>query len=207
VDLKTSERREVSAIEPGFAIAARTRLLREDVSPQAVEGALADPAALRRRLSSADPARWLVRIHSEEARFECLADRSWRVDMDTREQCVLRKVENNEVIAQCDIGPMPALESGTQLTLEGFQADIHRALADSLQQFVLAEEKRTAEGLRLLRCVVDGLIEDVPIQWVYCHLSDDSGRRMLLVFTMGGNVTDRFAGSDEQITSSFRFLS
>ena len=80
----------------------------------------------------------MVGVRSELAKFECLADRSWRLDIDSAEQCVLRMVESNVVIAQCDIGPMPPLDSGIQLTLEGFQREIRRALEGSFQQYVRA---------------------------------------------------------------------
>ena len=68
---------------------------------------------------------------------------------------------------------------------------------------VEASERVTSNKLKLMRVLVSGQSEEVPIQWVYAHLSDDSGQRLSLVFTMGANVAEVFAGADEQICSTF----
>jgi hypothetical protein len=44
------------------------------------------------------------------------------------------------------------------------------------------------------------------VRWVYSHVSDDSGRRVSLVFTMSGEAAESFALADEQMTGSFELL-
>lgn len=199
--LLLKEKRTVGAYEPGFEIAAKVRLIREERSADAAEH-----NRLVELASKDDEGRWLISIASPRGGYAMLADRRWKMYTDGGEEAILRMVENNVVIAQCNVMYLTPLNEGQQLTLEGLQADIRSELGDSFQQFLESSEKQVGDGLRLLRVVAMGNREEVPIQWVYAHLSDDSGKRLVMVYTMGGNVTDRFAASDEQMTSSFRFV-
>jgi hypothetical protein len=115
-------------------------------------------------------------------------------------------IENNTVIAQCNVTQLPKLEAGSQVTLSGMQAEIQQSLGEKFDQFLQSSEKVIPSGLRLMRCVVVGSAEEVPVQWIYNHLSDDTGRRIAMIYAMGGNVTDRFAAADEQMTSSFELV-
>ncbi|HBE71395.1 MAG TPA: hypothetical protein DDW52_24885 [Planctomycetaceae bacterium] len=199
--LMLKEKRTVGAFEPGFEIAAKVRLIREERDAKSeTHDRLVELAG------EDDEGRWLISIASPRGGYTMLADRRWKMYTDGGEEAILRMVENNVVIAQCNVMYLTPLNEGQQLTLEGLQADIRAELGDSFQQFLESGEKKVGDGLRLLRVVAMGNREEVPIQWVYSHLSDDSGKRLIMVYTMGGNVTDRFAASDEQMSSSFRFI-
>jgi hypothetical protein len=202
VGIVIEEERDISQAEPGFTITARVRLLRDEA---AHSFACTDDELLQLPATE-DPGRWLVRLQSTTGRYEMLADRRWRVYLDSGEDATLRMIENNTVIAQCSISRLAPLDDGQQLTLEGLQSDIRKSLGDGFGEFLESSEKLTSAKLRLLRVVVAGELEGIPIQWIYDHLSDDSGRRMAMIFTMGGNVTDIFAAADEQLTSSFTLL-
>ncbi|WP_145072847.1 hypothetical protein [Aureliella helgolandensis] len=200
--LVIKEERDISQTEPGFVITARIRLIRTETKD---ELQITD-AELRQLAKTEDPGRWLIRLKSTAGRYTLLADRRWSIYIDGGEEAILRMVEKNSIIAQCNITRLTKLDEGTQLTLEGLQADIKQSLGKSFESFLESSEKVTSSKLRLMRCVAMGVSEDVPIQWVYCHLSDDHGQRLALIYTMGGNVTDRFAAADEQMTSSFEML-
>ncbi len=200
--LVIQEERGISQVEPGFNITARIRLIRAEV-----ESPLEANAQQLRALAAQDEAGvWLVQLQSIPGRYRMLADRRWKTYIDSGEEAILRMIENNTVIAQCNIAKLPQLDAGTQLTLEALQADIQKSLGDAFGSIDEASEKVTPSGLRLLRIVASGELEEVPIQWIYTHLSDDSGRRVAMEFTMGGNYVERFAGADEQMTSSFELL-
>ena len=195
------EQRQVSQSEPGFDITARVRLIRQESQNQL---SVSDDT-LRGLTQLEDEGLWLVRLHSTAGRYSMLADRRWHIHRDSPEEAILRMVENNTIIAQCAISRLSGLEAGQQLTLEGLQADIRRSLGDTFRDFLESSEKVTANKLRMLRTTVTGQVDGVPIQWIYIHLSDDSGRRLALVYTMGGNVTDRFGAADEQMAMSFEW--
>lgn len=203
VGLIIKEERQVSQAEPGFVITARVRMIREETDDK-----IAITGNALRKMASEDEShgRWLVRLHSQPGLFSTLADRRWHIHRDSGAETILRMVENNTVIAQCNVSHLTPLESGQQLTLEGLQADIKASIGDGFREFLESSEKVTSTKLRLVRMVVAGELEDVPIQWIYNHLSDDNGRRLLMVFTMGGNVTDRFAAADDQMGGSLEFL-
>lgn len=196
------EERQVSQAEPGFNITARVRLIREETDPKV--DITAD--ALRELAASEDAGRWLVHLKSAAGRYSMLADRRWHIHRDSPEESILRMVENNTVIAQCSVSRLAPLEPGQQLTMEGLQADIQTLLGKGFGEFLESAEKITSSKLRMMRVVVMGELEEVPIQWIYTHLSDDSGRRLALVFTMGGTVTDRFGAADDQLADSFQWL-
>lgn len=208
--LAIKEDRNISNTEPGFAITARVRLIREEIqagtsSSVAALRQLAKSQAISEETDGDDLGRWLAKMESPQGGYEMLIDRNWNVFIDSGEEAVLRMIENDNVIAQCNVGQLPKLEDGKQLTIEGMQADIRSSLGDAFGEFLQSSEKLTDSKLRLIKCVVMGERDDVPIQWIYNHLSDDKGRRIAVVYTMGGNVVDRFAAADEQMVSSFRF--
>ncbi len=199
--LVIKEERQVSQAEPGFNITARVRMIREESDNQLA----VSEQALRELGNAKDNGQWLVRLHSTAGHYSMLADRRWHIHRDSAEEAILRMVENNTIIAQCAVSRLSELESGQQLTMEGLQADIKKSLGDTFREFLNSSEKVTDSKLRLLRTVVAGEVDDVPIQWIYTHLSDDSGRRLAMVFTMGGNLTDRFGAADEQMAMSFEW--
>ncbi len=97
--------------------------------------------------------------------------------MDTGEESILRMVEKNQIVAQCNITRLPKLNAGQQLSLAGFQEDIKRGLDKNLESLVDATEKKQG-NLRVLRVTAVGKTQDVPVRWVYAHISDDNGRRV-----------------------------
>ena len=60
--------------------------------------------------------------------------------------------------------------------------------------------------VRALRIVVAGQMSDVPLQWIYYHLTHVSGRRLSCVFTMSAEELERFGGEDLEMTGSLLFL-
>jgi hypothetical protein len=115
-------------------------------------------------------------------------------------------IDQGVLIAQCNISSLPDLAAGKRVQLPEFQADIEKALGKNFGQFVEASQQRSERGHRVLRAVVSGLASELPIQWVYYHLSDDKGRQTALVFTMEAKLVEKFAGADESIVGTFEFV-
>ncbi len=196
------ENRAISQAEPGFSVTARISLIRAESDQD-----LAVPEQELLALATAeDPGRWLIQLRSLPGHYQMLADRRWTTYIDGGEEAILRLIENNTVISQCNIRQLPKLDAGTQLTLEALQAEIKNARGEVYRELLESSEKLTSSGLRLLRLVVTGELEGVPIQWIYAHLSDDQGRRLIMEFTMSAGNAERFAAADEQMTASFEFI-
>jgi hypothetical protein len=148
--------------------------------------------------------RLYVELKSGEVGFAALMDRRWRMMSDLPGAAMMRMIENDRSIAQCDVRPLAALTPGKQWTLEALQEDVRRTLGEQLSEFIEADRRVSDGGLRVLRVTAHGAVQGVPIQWVVMHFSDDSGRRVLATFTMEGDHIAEFAGSDLQLASSFR---
>lgn len=195
------ERREIGRAEPGFEIAARVKLVRQPLeSPQNL--AEATPVDV----TQPPPAgQLLVHVDSDPGKFTAFLSRQWRVISDTPGLTILRMISDDKAVAQCEVRSLVAMKAGEQLTLEAFQADVRRSLAKGFGSFLEAEEGVNGGNLRTLRLAVEGQVEDVPVQWVFLHFSDDSGRRMAATFTLEAGQVEPFGGSDAQLANSFQF--
>ena len=135
-----------------------------------------------------------------------IMDRRWRMMTDLRGNAMLRMIENDRSIAQCNLRTLARLEPGKQWTLEAFEQDVRRTLGNEMEDLLEADQRLSASGLRVLRVVAQGAVEGVPIRWIMFHFSDDSGRRLLATFTMSSDSVESFMSSDAQFADSFRFL-
>ncbi|MCA9135938.1 MAG: hypothetical protein KDB00_04245 [Planctomycetales bacterium] len=197
------ETREIGRAEPGFDVSATIRMVRRPMeAPVALPTA---PAKID--FDKAPPAsRLYVELQSRELRVGTMMDRSWRMIGDAPGSAVMRMIDNDISIAQCNLRPLVKLPEGKQWTLEGFEADVRQALGNQLGQLIEGDQRVSAQGLRVLRIVADGETQGVPIRWIMMHFSDDAGRRVQATFTMSGDKVESFAGSDAQFADSLRFL-
>ncbi len=200
--ISVQEKRSVSQAEPGFEIVARIRLIREE---QIREWSI-DRAELLELSAANHDSQLIIKHGSAMGRYTFLADRRWKTYIDTGEESIFRLIQNNSIVAQCNVTRLPKLDAGKQLTLAALQQEIRQSLKSNAPTIASAEERVTSNKLKLMRVVVTGHSEEIPIQWIYAHLSDDLGRRVSLVFTMGANMVEQFAGADEQICGSFEML-
>ncbi|MGV3485838.1 MAG: hypothetical protein ACO1RT_15580 [Planctomycetaceae bacterium] len=200
--LAIHEQREIGKSEPGFDVAATIKMIRK-------------PLQTPTRLSSIPPAsveatvaadRLYSELSSTAVGFTFLMDRRWKMMSDAAGASMIRMIENDRGIAQCDIRPAGAMAPGSQLTMQALIADVKQSLGNRFGQLLESHEEVNEFGLRVLRVSTQGAVEGVPVQWVFLHFSDDSGRRLLATMTVGGNELDAFAGADVQLGASLRFI-
>lgn len=196
------EKREIGHAEPGFEVTARLRL---SASPIAAPTHLSDERLASLRMEDAADLE-LLESRSEEGHFRVMLDRRWHVMSHRFDVSVLRFVDGGDLIAQCNISPLPDLEAGRELSLEEFQADVRRALGDRLSQIVEASQSTTGDKKRVLRVVASGIVSDVPIHWIYYHATNEDGRRAAIAFTLEADLVERFAESDQTVIETLRFL-
>lgn len=200
--LSIEETRDIGEAEPGFKITARVRMLRSTLeSPssqetlESMEGRFADPEIAEH-----------YDFHSAIGGYRLLAHRQWHVITDKGNLAVLKLVQANRLIAQCNIVCHSDLDAGQQLTLEGYQAEVRQSLAEHFEELEESSEKVTESGLRMLRVVAAGRAEGVPVQWIHINLSDDSGRRLTMAFTLNAAYAERFGGHDLQMASGLQLV-
>ncbi len=197
------ERREIGHAEPGFEATARLRVA---ISPQQTADELSD-RALRDLVLTATAGSTLLEFKPQKSLVRFVHDRRWRVISDRPDLCVLRCVDGGDLLAQCNLSELGDAEPGQRLTLEAFQAEALRSLVSSAGQVAEASQGESEpQGLRVLRVQATGIASEVPIVWIFYHLSNDQGRQASISFTMGADAVERFAGGDRALVESFEFL-
>jgi hypothetical protein len=196
------ENRDIGKSEPGFNIAGTVRLVRKPIAapvrlqatrPSDFEGTI--PAE-----------RLFTELSSSAVGYAVLMDRRWKIMTDAAGVSMMRMIEDDRGVAQVDFRPLGKLAAGVQLTLEAFVSESKLSMGDRFGEVLQSEEDVNAAGLRVLRVSIQGAVQDVPIQWVFLHFSDDEGRRLLATVTVANEHLDTYAGSDTQLGGSLRFL-
>lgn len=200
--LKIDETREIGEAEPGFHVVANLRVLRAPVENLTNGATLADAFD---RLGDTDAAS-LLQFQSDKGFYRFLADRRWVTYRDNGEEATLRFIVGNRRVAQCNIANLIDYEAGRQLSLEGFQADVQRLNQKAGHDILETSERLTGTSHRMLRVTVGGTVEGVPIRWIYYHLSNDTGRRLTMTFTLDEESLDTFAEQDQQIASTMELM-
>lgn len=195
------ERREIGQAEPGFDVIARLRLV---LSPLSQSDVLDDQTLGGLTLTPGAGAT-LLEFQPQKSAFRFVHDRRWRVMVDRHDVCVLRCVDRGDLIAQCNISELPNAEPGQRMALETFQEQVKQSLTSSAGQITEASQNTTDEGQRVLRVQAAGVTSEVPIVWVFYHISTEQGRQAALSFTMESKVIERFAEGDRTLVESFQF--
>jgi hypothetical protein len=200
--LAIKETRAIGHAQPGFEVLTRLRMV---AAPCAAAEVVAD-TALANLPTDAPEGQALIDLTADRAGWQAVHDRRWRVMVERHDATILRMVDRGDLIAQCNISPLPAFKKGEHLTLEGFQNDVKQALGKNFGQVIEAAQEAGEDGIVIQRVTVSGTAGELPIQWTYYHLTDDKGHRASLVFTIEGNLVERFAQIDRELISGFRFL-
>ena len=201
--VSVSEKRAAGHAEPGFDVTARLRVA---IAPSDPCPELQDES-LEALSLEASPGATLLSFPSAAGKFQLLHSRPWRVMVDRPDVTILRMVDQGDLIAQCNASRLPDLASGQRVSMEAFQADIQRALAESFGKFLESSETTTETGLRVLRVVASGMASELPIQWTYYHVSNADGQQVAFVFTLDARLLERFAEADQTMVSSLAFSS
>lgn len=198
--LNLKEDRAPSSGTPGFKTTSQIRvaLAPSDLPPELSDEGLADLK------TTPDEATKLLQLKARQ-NFELVYEPRWHVVSDQSDLTVIRLTDRGDLVAQANISRLSPLGEGEQLTLEAFQAGLKSSLGTTFGDFVEAGESLSDSGLRVLRVVVSATVSEVPIHYVFYHLSDDHQNRLSLAFTMDADNAERFARAEETLISSLRF--
>ena len=195
------ENREVSVREPGLeTILKLTGRFEEKLQSEELALMVAST-----RDSTDDSASELSTYTSTNGRFTLQLDSNWRPYADKPDVAAFRYVAGSELVAQMNISRLTDTPNGRVVSLEGYADDVKKTLKGKLQQLVESRESVQESGMRMLRVTALGRSGETPIMWIFCHLSDDSGRRVSLAFTLEEKYAEQFAGAEERMISSIRF--
>jgi hypothetical protein len=144
-------------------------------------------------------------FESTLGRFRFDHTRDWHVMNETSEGVALRLVQRGELMAQCNVSPLPQTAPEKIVTLAKFQQDVERSLGKNFQQFVKAAQSSHRLGYSVYRLEAVGEVSELPIQWNYYLVADDRGNQVVFAFTLEAELVEKFAGADRALVDSFRF--
>ncbi len=199
--LLVQEQRSAGPVEQGLEVVARLQMR---ISPGAQSPELSDAALARLNLEPT-PELTLLEYRSPEAGWEWLHDRRWYLTADIPSRTVFRLVDRGDLLAQCTVSPLPGA-ARKQVGLAEFQQDIQNALGKAFKQFVRASEPTNPAGYRINRVVVDGQVEDVPVQWIYYLVGDEQGHQVVFAFSIEAELVGRFGQADEALIQTVRLF-
>ncbi len=200
--LLVQEKRSVGHVGPGLDVIAR---LQAKITPVEQSPNLTDAALKGLTLEPGEENCWLS-YESVAGGWQLLNDRRWYVTSEEPKSTVLRMIDNGEFVAQCNVASLPQVEAARLPSLSKFQAGIQSGLGDSFKQFISAKEEANSLGYRVYRVVVDGVTSEMPIQWIYYLVADQTGRQVSMVFVVEPDLADRLAGADEQLAAGIQFV-
>lgn len=199
--LNLKEDRAASSGTPGFKTTSQIRVA---IAPSEMPAELSDEG-LAELKTIPDEATKLLQLKAKQ-NFELVYEPRWRVVSDQADLTVIRLIERGDLVAQGNVSRLSLLGEGEQLTLEAFQANLKKSLGTTFVDFVEAGESLSDSGLRVLRVVISANVSEVPIHYVFYHLSDDHQNRLSLAFTMDADNVERFGRAEETLIGSLQFI-
>lgn len=196
------EKRSVGHVGPGLDVVARLQM---KITPVKESPYLTDAALAGLSLESTAEGTWLA-YESLAGGWQLLNDRRWFMTSDEPKSAVFRMIDDGEFVAQCNVSSLPKVDVGRLPSLSKFQEDIEAGLGEAFGQFISAKQETNDLGYRVFRVVVDGKASEIPIQWIYYLLADQTGRQLTMVFVVESELAERLAGADEQLASAVQFV-
>jgi len=203
VEVIYMEKRGASPSSPGVDVTAKVRIqlapLKHSVAlaPEVLDGVSLEPA----------PENQLLEYISSGRKFQLNHDRLWYVAQEDPTSTVLRRVDEGDLIAQCNVTVLSSIKKDRRTTLPKFQEDIKKALGENFGQFVSATEEQDKSGQWVYRVTAAGKAAELPVEWIYYLIQDAEGRRTSAVFTMEQSLTERFAAADRPLIATLTMLS
>lgn len=200
IQLHIKQRRSVGYFAPGMEVTAQLSI---QIAPLANSELLT--STIIKEAAETNPASHPLALRSEAGGFHLVYDRRWHITRNETTLVVLRLIDRGELIAQCNISPLPKLDQGKTVTIEQFQSEVRQSLGKRFDHFDTVAEGKGAGGLRILKVVVSGFASEIPIQWRYYLAIDPDGRRIAIAYTMESDLIERFADADLAMTESLEF--
>jgi hypothetical protein len=196
-----SENRDASQLAPGFIGAVKidaTCKLKQDRD-------LSDAGIAKVKDQIAEHQTMRL-LWDSESEFELIYDPNWKVILSDPEVVIMRYAQRGNLLAQCNVLRLPKRPADRPLQLNEFREQLERTvLGETGARVNGAQVLKTTSGLNALQVVVTGVQEQVPIHWVYYHLSNSEGRCVAVVVTIEDALLPVFDKADLKLLESIRF--
>ena len=200
--LDLREQRAQGQLAPGFF--GRTKIVTRVSSAKPIKQ-LSTPTI--KQLTSGRKVLQRLKWVSDAGRFQLQYDPSWRLIASENEAAILRYLNQGELMAQCSVVRLPSRPADNPLTLESFKKEVATIVAaDSDAKLESAEQLKSRSGLNVLEIQVSGVVEDVPLNWMYFHVSNHQGRCVTFVFTLEEELAPEVRPAARKLVSNLKFL-
>jgi hypothetical protein len=196
------EDRSVGHVGPGFDLVAR---LQVKISPTKEPRTLTDEFVSEIKMQANDHVLGL-KYDGGKGAWRFSHDRSWYVFQDDPQTTVLRRLHNGELVAQCNIADMGTVDVKTMTTLDRFTKEISGGLGKSYRSVVAAEEHTNEAGYKVYTVMIDGVVDDLPLRWIYNLITDKDGRQSVVVFVIEARMLKVFGDSDDLLLNTYRMI-
>ncbi len=200
--LLVKEHRAIGHVGPGLDVVAKL-IMKVTPFAESVHLAPEISQSLANSITGSADGLTVLEFESPSRDFRFDYNRRWYITSEERNVVILRLVDRGELVAQCNISPLLAVQK--QLTLADYQQEIQQSLDKHFGQFLEASEDTNEAGYTVYRVVATGTVSELPIQWIYYLLASPDGKRVSLAFTMESDLAERFAASDRELVGSLRF--
>ena len=194
------ETRSIGHVGPGLEHTAR---LQVKISPLETPQALTN-AAMMTISTRPNSAVMQLKYDGGKGPWRFSHDRTWYVYQDDPQTTVLRKLMNGELVAQCNVADMGTVDVRTMTTIEKFQQDLVAGLGNHFGRIAAASEYEDRRGYKIYKVLLDGMVDDLSLRWIYHLVTDRDGKQSVVVFVVEASMLDQFDNADEVLLETYR---
>lgn len=202
VDLNRVESRQPGPVEAGLDYNSTLTITRQTAEPpRTLSDAALEGVSLR-----ITPQRKLLKLELPGRTAALLHDRNWDKFWEDRKLIVLKRLNGNQVIAQCNLMLGPQVAIGRHQDPVQFRGDIRRGLEKRFVRFIGAGEVDglPAGGYRY-KVAVLGREGQLGIVWYYYLIASPEGEQLLATFTMAEDHVQIFGDQDLEMIGSLEW--
>jgi hypothetical protein len=199
MNLAVREKRSIGGATPGVDAVAKLQIKLEPIKsyPQLDDVDIST-------LTPPEPAALDLTYDAPTLGFQVQHDRQWFVTSEERQAVTFRRVDGNDVVAQCTLVSLPPKSVGRQTTLEQFQKDVLYSLGKNAGELVRTRQWQNSHEHYCYEVVARGKVEELPVEWHHFLVARESGHRVSLAVTIEGPMAERVASADRALIDQLK---
>jgi hypothetical protein len=194
------ENRSIGHVGPGVELVAK---LPVKISPLDEPQALTE-AAMKKINTKPNAGVLQLMYDGGKGPWRFSHDRAWYVSQDDPQATVLRRLFNGDLIAQCNVADMGTVDLKTMTTLAKFQQDLITSLGKNFGKVAATSEYEDKRGCKVFKVLLDGVVDDLSLRWIYHLITDKDGRQSVVVFVVEAAMLDQFGSADDVLLETYR---
>ncbi|QDT66269.1 hypothetical protein [Calycomorphotria hydatis] len=197
--LVRKEQREVGPVAPGMTVTVSALLQRRFAEEQPGKATALEEIALNPQPSLLS----MELAGPNKTALVCPPD--WKLFHGTDQIVILRLVRDGDLLAQCNITVAPKVSPGEHTPDEEFVADVRSNLSDRLVSMDDIGVAERSDGMRILRILTTGKVDELDMEWRYYLLTAPDGRQLAILYSMKTPAAPSTVTGDELLLQSLRF--